>query len=65
MAKRFGEVDENYKAEVNKVLSNIHDSINNMKQEKHIMKGMMENQLDRKLDFLYYCLLYTSPSPRD
>ena len=52
--KRFGDIDENYKAEVNKVLENIHASIDNMKQEKHIMKGMMENQLDRKLDFLYY-----------
>lgn len=52
--KRFGEIDENYKDEVNKVLENIHGSIDNMNQEKHIMKGMMENQLDRKLDFLYY-----------
>ena len=52
--KRFGDIDENYKGEVNKVLENIHSSITNMNEEKHIMKGMMENQLDRKLDFLYY-----------
>ena len=51
---RFGEIDDNYKEEVNKALENIHSSINNMNEEKHIIKGMMENQLDRKLDFLYY-----------
>jgi len=51
---RFEEIDDNYKEEVNKALENIHNSIDNMNQEKHIMKGMMENQLDRKLDFLYY-----------
>jgi len=51
---RFEEIDGNYKEEVNKALENIHSSINNMNEEKHIMKGMMENQLDRKLDFLYY-----------
>ena len=51
---RFSEIDDNYKEEVNKALENIHNSIDNMNQEKHIMKGMMENQLDRKLDFLYY-----------
>ena len=52
--QRFEEIDGNYKEEVNKALENIHSSIDNMNQEKHIMKGMMENQLDRKLDFLYY-----------